>query len=359
MSIYILCPDSNSPIGGVKVIYRHVDILNKYGYTAFVLHQKRNFRCTWFDNSTKIAYIRNSALRKVFSKAREMFTPIDVNEIPIKGGRSTRIGKDDYLVIPEKFGLDLAYIGKGIRKIILNQNGYLTFKGYSFAKSRRYTPYNNKDVLGVLVNSTHCQDYINYAFPQVTAYRFYLSIDPRMFSYSANKKKKICFSKIKNTYDAMQVINILKFRNALHDFEIYPFSKKSERDVAEILRESLIFLSLGNREGFGLPAAEAMACGCIVIGYHGGGGKEFFQPDLSFPVEDGDIVGFARTIEKVIEAYNQDSSCFSDMRKKASEFIRERYSPEREEQELVDIWNNICNGVSAVIPDKKSEEGFI
>ena len=31
-NIYYLCPDTNKPRGGVKVIYEHVDILNDAGF---------------------------------------------------------------------------------------------------------------------------------------------------------------------------------------------------------------------------------------------------------------------------------------------------------------------------------------
>ena len=55
--IYYLCPDTNKPRGGVKVIYEHVDILNGAGFSACVLHQKKGFRCNWFDNLTTVSYL--------------------------------------------------------------------------------------------------------------------------------------------------------------------------------------------------------------------------------------------------------------------------------------------------------------
>ena len=38
---------------------------------------------------------------------------------------------------------------------------------------------------------------------------------------------------------------------------------------------ALLFLSCGHPEGFGLPLAEAIACGCLVVGYHGLAGRDF------------------------------------------------------------------------------------
>nr|WP_305908372.1 glycosyltransferase [Methylomarinum sp. Ch1-1]MDP4521197.1 glycosyltransferase [Methylomarinum sp. Ch1-1] len=225
----------------------------------------------------------------------------------------------------------------------MNQNGFMTFKGYSFAKDRLFNPYTDEDTLGALVNSQHCEDYLHYTFPETQLYRFYLSVDPDLFSYQEQKKKQICFSKVKNAQDAMQIINILKFRNALDNFDIIPFVNIQEKEVAKLMKESLIFLSLGNREGFGLPPAEAMACGCITIGYHGWGGEEFFKPDHSFPIDDGNIIGFADTIEKVIRAYNQDNTFFLSERKQAADYIAKTYSLENEKQALINIWNTLIH----------------
>ena len=37
-TVYFLTPDFDTPAGGNRVIYRHVDILNSVGIPAFVLH---------------------------------------------------------------------------------------------------------------------------------------------------------------------------------------------------------------------------------------------------------------------------------------------------------------------------------
>ena len=56
MKIIYLCPAIDIPIGGIKVIYKHVDILNQIGYDAYVYHDVNMFRCTWFRNTTRIVY---------------------------------------------------------------------------------------------------------------------------------------------------------------------------------------------------------------------------------------------------------------------------------------------------------------
>ncbi len=342
--IYYLCPDSNNPTGGIKVIYRHVDILNKHALAARVLHQKKGFRCTWFENDTRIAYTRSpfhSFTSRLQKAIRIRLKNTTNSTIPVVDGTRTVIDFNDILVLPERVGPDVSIYGVDIPKVILNQNGFLTFKHYSFAKERLTSAYTDPSVYAVLVNSEHCDEFVRQAFPEVATERFYLSMDPGLFHFQAKKKKQICFSRIKNAADALQVINILKFRGALTDFEVIPFINISQKNVAELMRESLIFLSFGNREGFGLPAAEAMACGCITIGYHGWGGKEFFRPEFSFPIEDGDILGFAQRVEEVIKAYNTDENYYFEKRNQAAEFITEQYSQEREERELIGAWKQI------------------
>jgi len=56
VTIYYGCPDKDYPVGGVRVIYRHVDLLNRNGFDAFVLHHYFPFRCTWFENATRVAH---------------------------------------------------------------------------------------------------------------------------------------------------------------------------------------------------------------------------------------------------------------------------------------------------------------
>lgn len=312
MKIYYLCPDERKPCGGVKVEYMHVDILNRNGFDAYVVHNEAGFKCNWFENKTKITYLS------------------DINP-----------SGDDYVVIPEIYGLEIANIFPDIKKIIFNQGVYNTFYLYSLNPDDLFTPYRSKDVIATMVVSEDSQNYLKFAFPGIKIIRSYNSIDSSVFSYSANKKKQICFMPRRNLIDAKQVINILKFRNIIRDFNVVEIENKSEKEVSEILKDSLIFLSLGYHEGWPLPPAEAMSCGCVVVGYSGRGGGEYFKKDFSFPIETGDIVGFAKKVEELINLYTKNPKTVIEMGKKASDFIKSNYSREIEERNLINLWNKI------------------
>lgn len=312
--VYFFCLDTVKPAGGVQKLYRQVDILNNHGIPAYIVHQIKGFRCRWFQNKTPV---------------------ISISELQMK--------TSDYLVVPEICLSEVSSVANGIKKIVFNQGCYETFlRGYSFDKADVVMPYHDPDLLAALVVSEDSKRYLEYAFPHVPVYRIHNSIDPECFVYQEQKQKKIAYLTRKNPDDVIQVINILHLRKVLKGFELMPIDNMSQQEVADILRESLFFLSFSYPEGFSLPPAEAMACGCIVVGYHGMGGKEYFDDSFCYPVSNGDVLAFAQTVEKVIAQYEEDPLVIDEKRHRASAYIRECYSPEREIADSMHFWRNIC-----------------
>ncbi len=317
-NIYVFCLDHSVPSGGIRKLYLHVDTLNRNGFNAAIIHEKKDFRCTWFENQTKV---------------------VSWSEI--------KINPRDYLVIPEVYGPDIAQLFPDNPRIIFNQNAYYTFSPQCFGDINMIDFSFIRDVAAIFVISEDSKKYLEYVFPHTKIFRLYYGLDSDLFNYQSNKKKQICFMPRKKAQrDAIQVIKILQARNTLKDFQFRIIDNKTEQEVAVLLKESLIFLSLGHTEGFGLPPAEAMACGCIVIGYHGRGGKEFFKPEFSFPIEVGDIMGFAQTLEAVIAEYEIDSTNLKAKAKQASDYILKTYSRTREEADIINTWNQLLGQTS-------------
>ena len=63
-TIYYLAPSTRSPIGGIHVLYRHVDALNAGGIAAAIVHEKAGYRAWWFANSTRFVYCTLKKLSK-------------------------------------------------------------------------------------------------------------------------------------------------------------------------------------------------------------------------------------------------------------------------------------------------------
>ncbi len=320
-TIYFLSPPDTEPSGGIKYLYRQADILNRRGYSAAVIHDRPGFRHTWFENRTRVVCTQD-----------------------------TPIAADDILVFPEVFGPQVSTFARGVRKVVFNQGCYRTFSLYGLAGDKSAPSYLDPDIVAVIVASDNSERYMRHAFPSKRLLRITLGIDATLFSYQPEKKRSLAFMPRRLPDDVASVINILRFRGVLDDVELTPIDKMSEAQVAAAMKESLIFLSFSSREGFGLPPAEAMACGCIVIGYTGGGGDEYFLPEWSYPVPDGDIVTFARTVEEVLADHSRGAAHLAEKRRRASQFILEQYSVEREEASCLAAWREIAGEPRAGAP---------
>jgi glycosyltransferase involved in cell wall biosynthesis len=316
--IYLYSPDDNQPIGGIRKLYRHADVLNRHGFAAAIVHLAPGFRCTWFENQTPVVY-----------------------------ARTVRPESQDFIVVPEISGPDVTRTAPGIRKVIFNQNCYNSFRHYPIAATPGETPYLHPDVVATITVSEDSARYLGYAFPRARILRIRPGIDGALFYPGPEKRRQIAFMPRRQIEDARQVFNILKFRGALAGFEIVEIRDMPEQQAARVLQESAFFFSFSGAEGFGLPPAEAMASGCITIGFDGHGGAEFFKPEFSWPIAFGDIETYARTAETVLNQYRQDPAPLVERAERAAAFIADNYTMEIEEADIVDCWLQIAGPAQA------------
>jgi hypothetical protein len=71
------------------------------------------------------------------------------------------------------------------------------------------------------------------------------------------------------------------------------------------------------------------------------GGKEFFHPDFCYPVAQGDIISFVRTVEHVLDIARETPQLLRGQGKRAADFVAERYSLQREESDIVSFWREM------------------
>ena len=91
--ILYLCPGVHQkPYGGMRRLYRHVDVLSDLGFDAHIVHARPGHRLNWFPNNTPV-----------------MAAPI-------------RLHRDDILVIPEVYKDKTSSIGPGLRRVSINLN---------------------------------------------------------------------------------------------------------------------------------------------------------------------------------------------------------------------------------------------
>jgi glycosyltransferase involved in cell wall biosynthesis len=299
-TIYYLCPNYAVPSGGIRAIYRHVDILNHAGRSAAVLHHRDGYACRWFEHSTRTV-----------------------------GAPSVRLSPEDVLVVPEIYGPYLSRLPRKSKLVAFNQNAYLTYEHVPVDCSLSYDIF-----AAALTVSSDSAEFLQFAFPGLDVSVVPNAIDPDVFYPSSElPAKRIAMMPRKRPEEAQQVLRLLG--NRLRGWEIVRIEGVPEGETAAILRSAPIFLALGRQEGFGLPPAEAMASGCYVIGFPGFGGREIFDRAFSRPVEDGDVLSLAREVTNLLSLYERQPGLVRETGARACEHIRERYSLERQRSELL------------------------
>jgi glycosyltransferase involved in cell wall biosynthesis len=317
-TVYYLCPDHAAPSGGVRAIYRHVDVLNEAGVDAAVLHHRSGFACRWFEHSTRVL-----------------------------SAPAVSLSSRDVLVVPEIYGPYFDRLPDDPRLVAFNQNAYLTFAHLAPGQKLTYQRFE-----AAMTVSSDSAEYLRFAFPGLDVAVVPNSIDADLFrSGGGLPPRRLAMMPRKRREEADQILRLLGSR--LEGWEVVEIDGRPEAEVATLLRESPIFLALGRQEGFGLPAAEAMASGCFVVGFPGFGGRELFDPQCSSPVEDGDVLGAAVRLTDATELYETRPSELCEAGMRARRRIVEAWTPEGQRRALLDFFAGLLGtgGASSVLLD--------
>jgi glycosyltransferase involved in cell wall biosynthesis len=305
-TVYYLCPDYQVPSGGIRVIYRHVDVLNASGRAAAVLHHSDGFACDWFEHSTRVL-----------------------------GAPSVRLSAEDVLVVPEVYGPYLERLPRKPTLVAFNQNAYLTYEHLPSGASPDYEIF-----AAAMTVSDDSAEFLRFAFPGLDVSVVPNTVDADLFHPGSERPApRLALMPRKRPADAAEILRLLGPR--LEGWEVVAIEGCSEVETADLLRSAPLFLALGRREGFGMPAAEAMASGCYVTGFGGFGGRDLFDPACSAPVEDGDVLGAARELGRAIELWDGCPKEIRELGARARERVLERWSPQRQRTALLEFFERV------------------
>lgn len=315
---FVCYPDTNSPIGGVKQIYRQVELLVEAGLEACVLQRQAGFRPDWFTSSAPV---------------------LDLDSYIASGPSADA----DLIVLPETWLAQVPGYLPGIPKVIFNQNAFYTFGLEGHCAADTLNLYQHPDIQGV-VTVSHDSRRLLVEGCGVAAERCHVvlnGIDAKLFHPPELKVRRVVFMGRKHADHIRKALLMGSRRPAWKHYEFRELPRMSHEQVASELREALMFLSCGHPEGFGLPLAEAIACGCLVVGYHGLGGRDFAEPHMHC-VEFGDLMGFVNGIEAELIRFEQNPQAVISERHQAATTILERYGPEAESAACMGCWQRFC-----------------
>jgi len=143
--------------------------------------------------------------------------------------------------------------------------------------------------------SRYLTELLNVPVEKIQIQRY--SINHQIFA-PKNKKKIITYMPRKMADHSSRVIHALAEVLPINQWVIQPIHNMSEKQVAEALSESIIFLAFSEFEGLPVPPVEAALCGNFVIGYDGQGGKEYWHSPNFVKIEQGNIQEFVKCIQK-------------------------------------------------------------
>lgn len=308
-------PALQEPIGGLNVIFEFVRKLRAEGFEAEAVSSSASFRYRFISPEPIIRFVPEMAepasWRKRLLDWCRTFGATKRNE-------ALRLTDDDIIVVPEFTADWLPQLLTQHRRVLLVQ-GYYVLANMSLTET-----WDAKAFSATVAVSDACHD-MAAVMNLGPVHKVPLAIDAETFAFKGEKKKIIAYMPRRNIDDIRIVTGLLRDRGLVADHEMRPIDNLSRADVARIMQEASIFLSFSHREGFGLPPAEAMAAGCIVVGFDGVGGREFLDADTAYPIAQGDLMEFVRTVETVVARTRTSPEAIAAMRRRAAERIRQKY----------------------------------
>jgi len=315
--IFFLAP-FKVPFGGVTVILTHVETLNRHGIAAWV------------------------ALPEI---PEIDFYEFDVPKIIYR--EFVEVSSYDICVFPE--GL-LGYMstlrGEPGKRIMFCQNQY--YLPFSKDPARGFSEF---DLDSVVVSSLTIKYCLQDLYGLVDVPVIPCSIDSSLYLPTSKKIRQIAFMPRKLGSDAEFIhAAFVRMYPAYADVHWVAIHQLTRKEAAKVLSESAVFLSLSNKESFGLPPLEAMASGCVVAGFHGDGGREYMNQGNGWWADTGDWRACVHGLAAALHTFDCAGDKLADYRRRAMQTV-EAYSVESMESQLLAYWRSEL----ARIPCQSSE----
>ena len=117
------------------------------------------------------------------------------------------------------------------------------------------------------------------------------------------------------------------------------------KDILSLYKEAKALIVPSLSEGFGFITAEAMFCGCLVIGNDTAGTKEQFDNGLEMT---GEEIALRYTkqeelVQHLIDVTNEPIKHYEPMILRAQQVVTQLYSTETHAERVYEFYNYILN----------------
>lgn len=298
MTVRFMAPDLPTPSGGIKVIYRYVEHLCALGHDARVWHGTPGFAYESWGSTA-----------------------------PVDTGVELDFGAGDVLVMPETGGSKWSFLSQGHPVVMLCQGMDFVFANSDFLVDEPGAYPGWPQATAALAVSDAIQTFLERACaPGFPIHNVPVQIED-WFQPRA-KEKRIALMPRRRREDLLGAAQLIRRSGKLADWEIVLIDGMTQQQVAEELGRAAIFLFGAEREGVGLPGAEAMASGCYVVGFTGDGAKEYMLPEHASVIADSDVVGMCDRTLEAMDWFDHKRTVFDSRAEEGRAWVGSRHSAE-------------------------------
>lgn len=326
MKTYIFLPPVNKPTGGITVLRQIADILHQSGREAFLVARDKG---SW----------RPEGL---------------ANSAPVIEWADMRLTKEDLWLVPEGW---INALSPGL-EAGASCLSYVQNWAYLFSSLPEGVDWHKLPVEFLAVS-----DPVAYFIKESTykdAPILRPGIDRSIFHVSKKKKSAkmtVAYMPRKNKAMAAQIKSIFEHRNGPDTIRWRAIEGMDAYGVADALRSSHIFLMTGYPEGCPLPPIEAMACGCLPVGFSGFGGWDYMRQAQVLPrfspwwplrevpwsgnglwCADGDALDAALCLEEAVKMISE-AGPYLDATLQAGQDTATAYSTDVQKNSVLAMWD--------------------
>ena len=299
MTVLYFCPDFPSPSGGTRTLYQHVRHLNDSGIDACIVHHRSGFKLSWHELSVPVRWL---------------------------GNRFT-CHHEDILVFPEGLvELMKTFRATSHTKIVIALSWSYIYP--ALAEGEHWRQFGIQDVL------TPCrriQSFVRWTM-NLPATLFYHAIDRHRYQPAEAKENLVVYSARKSDAGT-NLEKISRYHPILQQLSWQAVDELPESDYARILSKARFFLACGIQEGLNVSVLEAMASGCIVMGFNGGG-SDYMTDANALLVENGDYFGLGLRLEEACRRLSQDPTAFDALIHRARQTAEAYMDRDRERKSI-------------------------
>ena len=223
---------------------------------------------------------------------------------------STLAPGDDVLVFPENhFEFFRTFSEWPNRKLVFCCNQFYAWRG--LGNCGHYADFG---VSGAICTGRYVAAFFRMRFPSLPIAIVPSSVDLNVFRFQGRKKLQIAFAPHKRPLEAGFIRDL--FRGSPRDnrpIAWIEIAKMSESQVASVLGESAVYLSLCRFESFSQSILEAMACGCVLAGFTGIGARQYTTARNGFWAEEDDCVGCVEQLRAAVQLITDGGPAYADM----------------------------------------------